>query len=199
MTTFPAYACNFEIHPLNGEATQYLGPLLIGLDRIDFAFTVANASVNQGQTACDLDFALEKALHSRGAEPFRLLLPPGVPQELDFAFTFNGRAVAVEIEKANREKILRDILKCHIYLHAGVDFTLVVLPKNYAHKYGVWNLFQFGIDRYEECRTYGFGTPEKLGRILLLGFDQYDATTDRLLSKATREEMRKKAAVQPMN
>ena len=53
MTTFPAYATNFEFHPQDGEADRHLSPLLDGLRRIDFAFSVANASVNQGQTACD--------------------------------------------------------------------------------------------------------------------------------------------------
>lgn len=195
MTTFPAYAINFKLHPKDGEASRHLMPLLGGLARIDFAFSVADASINQGQTACDFDGALEKALHARGATTFTLPLPVGVPQELDFAFTFGGRTVAVEIEKANREKILRDFLKCHIYLHAGADFAVVALPRNYAHKHGVWNLFQFGVERYNECRTYGFGTAENFSRILLLGYDQFDTATNRLLSRVTRQEMRTKAAV----
>ena len=52
------------------------------------------------------------------------------------------------------------------------------------------------MERYNECRKYGFGTADKLGKILLLGFDQREAATNRLLSKATREEMRTKAAAQ---
>lgn len=96
----------------------------------------------------------------------------------------------MEVEKANREKILRDLLKCHIYLAAGADFAVVGLPRNYAHTRGVWNLFEFGIERYEECRAYGFGTAEKLDKILLLGFEQYEAATDQLLSRETRARMR---------
>jgi len=157
---------------------------------------VEDPSVNQGQMASDLDQKLEAAFLACGAAPFGLQLPPGVPQELDFAFSFNGRSVAVEIEKANREKILRDILKCHMYLHTGADFALIALPKNYCHKHGVWNLYDFGMQRFAECQTYGFGTGEKFGRILLLGFDQYAASTNRLLCKATRDEMRTEAAAQ---
>lgn len=194
MTTFPAYATNFELHPKDGEAARHLAPLVNGLGRIEFAFSVADALVNQGQTACDFDCALEGALHACGATPFRLTLPAGVPQELDFAFTFGGRTVAVEIEKANREKILRDILKCHIYLHSGADFAVVALPRNYAHSGGVWNLFKFGVERYNECHTYGFGSLDKLGRIALLGFDQHEAATNRLMSKAIRKAMRVQAA-----
>ena len=194
MTTFPAYAINFELHPKDGEAARHLAPLVNNLGKIDFAFRVDDSTVNQGQMDSDFDTKLEAALRSRGATPFNLALPAGVPQELDFAFTFGGRSVAAEIEKANREKILRDILKSDIYLHAGAHFAVVVLPRNYAHKHGVWNLFEFGIERYDECRTYGFGSPDKLGRIALLGFDQQETATNRPLTKAIREQWRAKAA-----
>jgi hypothetical protein len=196
MTTFPAYADNFELYPKNGEAARHLAPLFSSLRRIDFSFSVDDPKVNQGQLASSFDTALENTLRAGGTAPFKLPLPPGVPQELDFAFSFGGRTVAVEIEKANREKILRDFLKCHIYLHAGAHFAVVALPRNYAHKHGVWDLFGFGVERYNECRTYGFGTADKLGKILLLGFDQRETATNRLLSKAIREEMRTKAAAQ---
>lgn len=196
MTTFPAYATDFETYPKDGEASRHLAPLFNGLSRIDFFFRVDDPAVNQGQMASDFDTALESALRAGGATPFDLPLPPGVPQELDFASSFGGRTVAVEIEKANGEKILRDFLKCHIYLHSGAHFAVVALPRNYAHKHGVWNLFEFGVERYNECRTYGFGTADKLGRILLLGFDQREAATNRLLSKTTREDMRTEAAAQ---
>lgn len=196
MITFPAYANDFEFYPMDGEAARHLAPLFNVLGRIDFTFRVDDPAVNQGQMASDFDTALEAALRSGGATSFDLPLPPGVPQELDFAFTFGGRTVAVEIEKANREKILRDFLKCHIYLHAGAHFAVVALPRNYAHKHGVWNLFEFGVERYNECRTYGFGTADKLGRILLLGFNQRESANNRLLSKTTREEMRNQATAQ---
>jgi hypothetical protein len=194
MTTFAVYAANFEFYPNDGEASRHLAPLFNRLRRIDFTFRVNDPAVNQGQITSDFDIALEGALGAGGATPCDLPLPQGVPQELDFAFTFGGRTVAVEIEKANREKILRDFLKCHIYLHSGADFGVVALPRNYAHTRGAWNLYQFGVERYNECRTYGFGTADKLGRILLLGFDQHETATNRPLSVTTRGEMRIQAA-----
>lgn len=191
---FPAYATNFELHPKEGEAARHLALLVSGLGRIDFEFRVNDPTVNQGQMHSDFDAKLEAALLSHDGMTSNLDLPEGIPQKFDFAFTFGGRSVAVEIEKANREKILRDILKCHIYLHAGADFAVVALPRNYAHNHGEWNLFEFGIERYDECRTYGFGSPDKLDRIALLGFDQHEAATNCLLSSAIREQWRAKAA-----
>lgn len=49
MTTFPAYATNFEIYPKDGEASRHLAPLFNGLGRIDFSFGVDDPAVNQGQ------------------------------------------------------------------------------------------------------------------------------------------------------
>jgi hypothetical protein len=194
MIAFRAYASDFELHPKDGEAFAYLSPLFCALNRIDFLLRVNDPSMNQGQMMSDFDDQLEKALLARGAERFNLRLPVGVPQELDFAFAFAGRTVAVEIEKANREKILRDILKCHIYLHAGADFSIVGLPRNYSHSHGVWNLFQFGVQRFNECQTYGFGAPDKLARILLLGFSQFNAVNGEMLSRKTRQWMRETAS-----
>ena len=77
-----------------------------------------------------------------------------------------------------------------MYLHAGADFAFIVLPRNYPHTHGVWNLFDFGVRRLNECRTYGFGTPDRLGRIALLGFTQHELATNAPLSTLTRQRMR---------
>lgn len=197
MIAFPAYADRFELHPQRGTAFQRLSALFSKLARVDFSLSVDDPTVNQGQMASDFDSRLEQALHSLGAAPHSITLPPDVPQELDFAFLFDGSTVAVEIEKTNREKILRDLLKCHMYLSSGSDFAVIGLPRNYPHTHGIWDLFEFGRQRYDECRRYGFGTPDKLGRIILLGFTQYDARTGIPLSRATRLAMRKTAADSP--
>jgi hypothetical protein len=192
MTDFQAYATAFELYPKEGEAFQYLLPILSRIERVDFTLRVNDPSVNQGQMTSDFDEELKKMLQTLGAEPWNLAFPH--PQEFDFAFMLVDRRVVVEIEKTNREKILRDILKCHMYQHFGADFTIIGLPKNYAHTHGIWNLFEFGVNRFSECKTYGFGTPDKLGRILLWGYEQYDASTKELLSKQTRQLWRKRAA-----
>lgn len=194
MMEFRAYAAKFELFPDDTDAFRHLSPLLSQLSRVDFVFNVKNPLANQGQMASDFDGKLERALRSLGVQPCHLRLPEGIPQEFDFAFEYKARKVAVEIEKSNREKILRDILKCHIYMYAGVDYTLVGLPRNYAHSRGIWDLYGFGVQRLRECMNYGFGTPDKLGRILLLGFTQYDGASNEQLSSQMRQQMRKKAA-----
>ena len=199
MMSFPAYATDFELHPHTGEAFGHLSSLFDRLTRVEFLLRVDDPKVNQGQMASDFDRKFGQALQMLGVALCPFPLPSDLPQELDFAFTFANKTVAVEIEKANREKILRDILKCHIYLHVGADYAVVALPRNYPHKHGVWDLFDFGVQRFDDCQRYGFGTPDKLGRILLLGFRQFDANTNEVLSVATRKRMRDQAAKEPAN
>ena len=195
MRSFAAYATEFEVHPRTGAAfLAHLSTLLEQLKRVEFFLRVDDPIANQGQMASDFDQMFGRALGGLGVTLCPFPLPSDVPQELDFAFTYANRTVAVEIEKANREKILRDILKCHMYLHAGADFAVVALPRNYPHKHGVWDLFDFGVQRFDECWKYEFGIPERLSRILLLGFRQFDATTNEVLSVATRKRMRDQAA-----
>ncbi|MBZ5508068.1 MAG: hypothetical protein LAO78_21605 [Acidobacteriia bacterium] len=194
MATFPAFLRNFQMYPQKGAAYEFLSPLLGQLKQVDFVLRVANPLANQGQMDSNLDESLKNAILALGASPVHLPLPPGVPQKLDFAFKYADQTVAVEIEKANREKILRDILKCHMYFHSYANFAIVALPKNYPHLHGVWDLFDFGKQRFDECNTYGFGTAGNLGRILLLGFQQFDASTNEPLSVETRQRMRAHAS-----
>jgi hypothetical protein len=193
MSIFSAYATNFEFCDPENPAGKHLIPLFSKMERVDFHFHVANPSVNQGQMRADLDDALKISLLTAGANDCPFPLPREIAQELDFTFAFHGRTVAVEIEKANREKILRDLLKSHMYLNHGADFALIVLPRNYPHALGIWDLFSFGVARYRECLKYGLGTPESLGRVLLVGYTQYDAQTGEKLNTATRQRMRKLA------
>lgn len=194
MIEFRAYASNFELFPKEGEVFRCLSPLLGGLKKVDFILRVDNPSANQGQMVSSLDDELKKVLLTNGATYSDFQLPKEIPQKFDFAFEYGGRTVAVESEKTNIEKILRDILKCHMYLHAGADFALVVLPKNYPHKIRVWNLFKSGVQRLSECKAFGFGTVDRLDRILLLGYEQYDALTNEPLTTKIRQQMREKAA-----
>lgn len=193
MIEVKAYCSDIELYPTDNLAHQRLKGILADLGRINFKFQVYDPNVNQGQMTSDFDKVLERAILSQGASTYGLNLPPDVPQELDFAFRYDGSIVAVEVEKTNREKILRDILKAHIYLHCGADFALLALPKNYPHRHGVWNLYEFGVERFRECRKYGFGVEERLGRIILLGFMQFDAKTRQPVDAAWRAKVRQMA------
>ena len=97
------------------------------------------------------------------------------------------KRVVVEVEKTNREKILYDLLKCHMYLNSGADVALLFLPKNYAHSGGVWNLFETGCERYKQCLRYDFGLTFYFKRILLVGYEQAMPDGRRVTSTIRKE------------
>lgn len=195
MKTFAAYADGFELYPATGAASKSLAPLIGKLGKVAFNLNVKSAA-NQGQLESDFDEKLENHFLGAGCSTapsgfvsgIRKL---GIRQQLDFAFSWEGKTVAVEVEKANREKILRDVLKCHQYFAAGADLTVIVLPRNYAHSKGEWDLFDFGKKRLAECIKFSFGQPELLGRIALVGFTQHCASRGpftRVVREAMRQE-----------
>jgi len=193
MTRVPVRCGHFELFPADGRAAQLLGDLLPQLDGLTFHVHVPDPHVNQGQAQSDFDERLQAALQQFGANETRINFPAGVGQQLDFAFTYRNQTVAVEVEKTNREKILRDVLKAHMYLEFGADISLIVLPRNYAHSKGIWNLFDFGVRRLQDCRAYHFGKPERLDRIAMMGYSQYDAATGQPIDMAWREALRRRA------
>lgn len=191
MIEIKAHCSSIELYPTDSLAHESLKGVLLGIGGFNYVFRVDYPNVNQGQMTSDFDGQLEQAVLAQGASTHSFSLPAEIPQQFDFAFRYDGSIVAVEVEKTNREKILRDILKAHMYLHSGADYALLALPKNYPHSHSIWNLYEFGVQRLSECRTYGFGTDDKLGRILLLGFEQLDAETNRPLDTAWRTKIRR--------
>lgn len=171
-------ARRFEAYPVTSSAFGALRPLLDRCDEVRFSGRIGEK--NNNQITLDFDSRLRDALCGHGATLADLSLPSDVAMEYDFAFDFGGHRVVVEVEKANREKILYDILKCHMYLSGDADYALLVLPKNYPHRHGEWDLFATGVTRYLECLDFGFGTPETFDRILIVGYEQATADGERL-------------------
>lgn len=163
-------ACNFEFFPQGSKVYEFLGPLLDGCVEIRFPYSIGER--NSNQFTFDFDSKLKANLLASGGQLTQLTLPKAILKEYDFSFSFNGKIVVVEVEKANREKILYDFLKFHMYLRHGADFGLLFLPKNYPHRSGEWKLFDWGKTRYQQSREFGFGSPEILDRILIAGYEQ---------------------------
>ena len=84
-----------------------------------------------------------------------------------------GNGLVVEVEKANREKILRDIVKMLLFFEAGqADLAALVCPRNYVHGDGVWPVFDTA---RQVLRAFIRVTelPEaKSKRLALIGFTQ---------------------------
>ena len=164
-------ARNFFWYPKTSLACQTLSPLLIQLGEVRFPYAIGER--NSNQFTFNLDPYLKARLLARGAVETELVFPEEVKKEEDFVFSFVGKKIVVEVEKSDRGKILYDFLKFHIYFGSDADFAILFLPVNWAHSGGVTDLFAEGRKHYQHCLKFGFGTPESLGRILLVGYQQF--------------------------
>ncbi len=102
-----------------------------------------------------------------------------------------GKGLVVEVEKANREKILRDIVKMLLFFEARqADLAALVCPRNYVHRRGVWRVFDTA---RQVIRAFVRVTelPEaKVKRLALIGFTKEVFLDGKwtIWSKATREK-----------
>lgn len=189
-------ARNFECFPGGSVACHKFGALVAQIGEVRFPVSVGER--NSNQLTYDFDSQLLTRLLACGAVAVRLDLPARIKQKYDFAFTFGGSRVVVEVEKANWEKILRDLLKIHIYFQNGADFALLFLPKNYPHSHGEPDNFEAGCKLYTQCLESGFGQPSKFERILLVGYEQLTEDGERFTS-AVRNRLKadKQSALSP--
>jgi hypothetical protein len=128
---------------------------------------------NNYQLDSTFDAAMKHQLVSRGAREVNLGRGWSGNLDLDFALDFHGQTVVFEIEKANKEKLLYDFLKMHIYLdRPEVSAALLVVPINWPHAHGVVDLFSFARERFDLCVRHGMADPAKTRRMLIVGFSQ---------------------------
>lgn len=97
-------------------------------------------------------------------------------QEVDLIISsnkFNSTRAVVEIEKGNKKTIWFDFIKMWMFIEAKkADLGVLICPLNYAHKLGVWNLFDEALmyKKYLKCFA---GVPEnKLNHIGIIGYTQ---------------------------
>lgn len=96
----------------------------------------------------DLDFdnvwcSSVKATRKWDGIPFDAKSLKEIPNIKPDSLLSNGSTVlAVEIEKSNEMTIWFDLIKIMMLINGEiVQFGLVVAPRNYAHRTGVWDLF----------------------------------------------------------
>src|ERR1051325_4511140 len=110
-------ARHFSCYPTDSPAYERLGPLFAAIGDVRFPVTIGTRNNNQ-LTYC-FDPQIKSKLLAAGAASTELPLPREIRQKYDFAFAYQNHKVVVEVEKANWEKILRDLLKFHIYFKYG--------------------------------------------------------------------------------
>jgi len=109
--------------------------------------------------------------------------------DYDFAMQMGNKKVVFEIEKSNKEKILYDYLKAHIYMKYEIDNVVIIVPKNWIHSKGKINLFEIAKENIKLCYEYQMGNKKILEKIIIVGFTQM--YKDEPLTIKGRKEIKK--------
>lgn len=162
------------------KADQYK-PLLQAIEGLEYEGSILGKA-NSYQVNLHLDGKLHEQLCSSGLKcsstpgldiPREVARAVGQKADLLVQIPVTGNRIVVEIEKANREKILRDVVKMLLFFDADqADLAALVCPRNYVHNGGVWNLFETA---HQVLRAFirVTGLPEsKANRVALIGFTQ---------------------------
>lgn len=149
---------------------------------------ICKSAKNNYQLSSLFDDALIAKAISKEMPSENLQLPNDITKEYDAVLKTKFGLVVIEVEKANWEKFLYDLLKAHIYLCHGAEYCCIILPENWAHQHGEINVFQESSKRLDLAREYRCGDQKVLDRVFLIGFRQFWKGT--LLNQAGREQMR---------
>lgn len=80
----------------------------------------------------------------------------------------------VEIEKSNKKTIWFDFMKLWMCMDSGqASCGLIVCPTNYAHRHGVWNLYEEATAQKRFLRRFARAPEERLSLIGIVGYHQY--------------------------
>jgi hypothetical protein len=172
--------CNEKLEESCRELADTLFPLNYTM--------VCNSPRNSHQLDSNFDKELIKKINKLKIQGNDLQLPTNLTKEYDAIIKTSIGQIVIEVEKANWERFLYDLLKAHIYLKHGADYCCIILPENWPHKLAVKNLFQESKKRLELAINYKSGNQSVFERIFLIGFSQI--WNGNPLRKEGRDKMR---------
>ena len=159
-----------DFHPQR-YSSERLVTSLTGIRGLRYSFDCKGRN-NSYQLNSSFDAAMNERLLAIGGRSFKFQPKCSTAIDFDFAVELNGEKCVFEVEKANKEKILYDFLKMHVYLDSDVAAAVLIAPINWPHSGGVENLFSLAKERFDLCRRHGMIDPSKCERMLIVGVTQ---------------------------
>lgn len=154
-------------------------------------FDITIKETNSRQLDSNIDHVVEQKLSEIASRVFskkeRLITTNAEKVgELDIAFeASNGQTYFIEIEKSNKKTIWFDYVKLLTLIQEHDDsYGIILCPKNYAHKVGIWDLFKEAV-AYKSHLARVFQS-SSLNRVYVIGYTQY-AFLDNCWAKFTPE------------
>lgn len=129
---------------------------------------------NNYQIDYDFDLSWIKAVKSKGWVPEGLKKLKNITNIKPDAILFKDNLkVTVEIEKANKKTIWFDLMKIMMLVGQGVvNFGILIVPRNYAHKLGVSDLFKEARYYRWYLKQYAKVNNNLISKIAIIGYTQ---------------------------
>ncbi len=81
--------------------------------------------------------------------------------------------VVVEIEKSNKKTIWFDFIKIWMFIETRqAKAGILICPVNYAHRNGVWNVFDEACKYFNYLKRFAEVPTDKMNKIAIIGYKQ---------------------------
>lgn len=166
----------FKISDIEADESNALTSFITD-DLLDLKFEVKVKKTNSNQLDSNIDSVIEKKLsiHSVILPRENRFIKTGGERigELDIAIKANnGFTYFIEIEKSNKKTLWFDYVKLLTSIKSNPkSYGIIICPKNYAHKVGVWDLYKEAVT-YKAHLARVFDS-SALERIFIIGYVQY--------------------------
>ncbi len=173
--------------------------IIAATEGLQFIATIKSPT-NSYQMDLDFDEAWFASLKATGlwkGVPFDAKALKDIPDiKPDSVLSNDSIVLAVEIEKSNEKTIWFDLIKLMMLINGGiVQFGLIVAPRNYAHKTGVWHPFERA--RFYKYCLYKYANVDivLMKSIAIMGYTQEAKVLDewKRLSKDVVVHIKKQA------
>lgn len=181
-----SYKLQAELYECTGTHNELVNAVS-ALFPFDFTLTCRSPR-NNYQLISNFDDAFCDVAQNAGWKRAALTTPDGFFADHDGYFEFEDHHIVVEIEKANWQKFLFDLLKCHVYVSSGANGCLIVLPVNWPHAHGIKDIYHDCLPRLNLARDYGAIRTDVLNSLVVVGFRQLYNGCE--FNAAVRSEMR---------
>lgn len=187
-------------HPT--KLVECISSILEGITKVDFTGRIKSPD-NNSQISVDFDSAwINKMCDIPGwkkTDTHDLQELKDIPAiKPDALLVRDNATMAVEIEKSNKKTIWFDIIKILMLIECkATDFGLLLVPENYAHRSGVWDLFHDA--RYYRWCLSRFAKVDAclLSKIAIIGYRQDVRVPDsgewKKLDESAIREIKRKA------
>lgn len=168
-------------HP--NELLKFIDTMIVSTEELLFP-CIISSKANNYQIDVKLDSNWIDKIEKAGWRKININLKDlkNIPNILPDAFlNCNGVTVVIEIEKSNKKTIWFDFIKLLMLIRQNVSkFGILIVPRNYAHAKGVWDLFREA-RFYRRCLSEFAGVDESfLSKIAIIGYTQEACISDNM-------------------